>query len=195
MSEQVVVNFRLERQLDNAQVFAQWLVNNGLDYSTFHEQVLSSLKLAALKQKVIEPKLQQYFIERKIFLDRVALSTIVVASQELADELLKQIEEGAVFETLAREYSLTDDPIINGMLGAVSRSSLSDDIRSLVDAASPREIVGPLAIEGKWFLLRVEKFLPASLDNLQLKQALENELFDQWLAEKVQKLTIKVEIK
>ena len=60
--------------------------------------------------------------------------------------------------------------------------------------ASPGEVVGPLAIDGRWGLFRVEQFLPASLEQIQLKQALQNELFEQWLAEKIQKLTVKLQV-
>ena len=143
---------------------------------------------------VTEEKLQEYFIERKIFLDRVVLSRIIVDNRELAEELQAQIEEGASFEQLAKEYSLADDKMVNGMMGPVSRGTMPDILRASVDVASPGELVGPIKLEERYGLFRVEQFLSASLEDTQLKQALQNELFEKWLAEKIQKLTVKLQV-
>ncbi|MBD1889926.1 peptidylprolyl isomerase [Coleofasciculus sp. FACHB-SPT9] len=192
--EQAVIDFRLQRNLADPKSFQEWLVRNGINYETFHDQVKSGFQLTKLKTQIAEPKLQEYFIERKLFLDRVVLSRLVVAQQELAEELYSQIEEGASFEQLAQEYSLTDDRIVNGMMGPVSRGTLPDQIRAAIDTASPGRLLEPLKLEERWALFRVEKFLPASLEDNQLKEALQNELFEQWLAQKIQTLTVKLQI-
>jgi len=194
LTEQAVIDFRLQRQLTDPKVFAEWLASNGKDYGSFHNQIAMSFKLEKLKAQVTEPKLQEHFIERKIFLDRVVLSRIIVAEQELVEELASQIEEGASFEQLAKEYSLADDRIVNGMMGPVSRGTLPDIVRAAVDSASPGEMVGPLEIEGRWVLFQVGQLVPASLEDGQLKQSLQNELFEQWLAEKIQKMSITLNI-
>jgi len=194
LSEQAMIDFRLQRQLTDPKFFQEWLASNNLDYATFHNQVSSGFKLTKLKIQLAQSKLQEYFIERKLFLDRVVLSRIVVAAQELVEELRSQIEEGARFEQLAKEYSLCDDRIINGMMGPVSRGKMPDLLRAAVDVASPGDLVGPIAFEGRWGLFRVEEFLPASLEDSQLRQALEDELFEQWLAEKIKKLRVKLQV-
>ncbi len=194
VTEQAVIDFRLQNQLTEQQSFQEWLKKNGTDYAAFHASVTSSFKLEKLKSVIAEPKLQEYFIERKIFLDRVVLSRIIVDNQELAEELQIQIEEGASFESLAREYSLTDDRIVNGMMGPVSRGTMPDILRAKIDVASPGSLIGPLELEGRWGLFRVEQFLPASLEDTQLSSALQNELFEKWLAEKIQKLTVKLQV-
>lgn len=192
--EQAIVDFRLQNQLTDANSFQEWLANNGLTYEAFHNQAALSFRLKALKEQVTEPKLQEYFIERKVFLDRVVLSRIIVTDKELADELHSQLQEGTRFEQLAREYSITDDKIMNGMVGPVSRGTMPDILRSAVDLAKPGDVVGPLGLENRWGLFRVEEVLPASLDNPQIKQSLQDELFEQWLAEKMQSLPIKLQV-
>ena len=136
----------------------------------------------------------EYFIERKLFLDRVVLSRIIVAEQELAEELRSEIDEGASFEQLAREYSITEDRIVNGMMGPISRGTLPDELRAVIDRAKPGESIGPQELEGRFGLFRVEQFLPASLEDKQLKETLKNELFEQWIAEKIQKLNVKLQV-
>ena len=194
LTEQAVIDFRLQRQLSDPKQFQEWLASNGTDYSTFHNQVTFGFKLEKLKAQVTEPKLQEYFIERKLFLDRVVLSRIIVDNKELAEELSSQIEEGAAFEDLAREYSIADDRIVNGMMGPVSRGTMPDVLRAVVDSVSQRDIVGPLELEGRWGLFRVEQLLPASLEDSQLKQALQNELFDRWLTAKIQTMVVKLQV-
>ncbi|MDM9385478.1 peptidylprolyl isomerase [Chlorogloeopsis sp. ULAP01] len=195
ITEQAIIDFRLKNQLSEPKAFQEWLKNNGTDYEIFHSTISFNFKLEKLKAVVTENKLQEYFIERKIFLDRVVISRIIVDNRELAEELQAQIEEGASFEQLAKEYSLTDDRIVNGIMGPVSRGSMPDKLRAAVDVASPGEIIGPIELEERYGLFRVEQFLPASLTDTQLKQTLQNELFEKWLAEKIQKLTVKLQVK
>lgn len=192
--EQAVIDFRLNNQLTDPSQFQEWLSNNGLTYEAFHNQVAGSFKMRKLKENVTAQKLQEYFIERKMFLDRVILSRIIVADKEVAEELKTQLQEGASFEQLAREYSLTDDRIMNGMVGPVSRGSMPDLLRADIDLAKPGDVVGPIGMEERWGLFRVESLLPASLDDPQVKQNLEDEIFEQWLAEKMQTLPIRLQV-
>ncbi|MBD2464589.1 peptidylprolyl isomerase [Oscillatoria sp. FACHB-1407] len=192
--EQAVIDFRLQQQLTDPKKFQEWLTANGLNYETFHNQIAYGFKVRKLKEDVTANRLQEYFIERKVFLDRVVLSRIIVADQELADELKSQILEGAKFEQLAREYSLTDDKVMNGMVGPVSRGTMPDILRSAIDLAKPGDVVGPLGMEGRWGLFRIEEILSATLDDAQVKQGLQDELFEQWLAERIQKLPIKLQV-
>jgi len=59
---------------------------------------LLSASLEKLKTQVTEPRLQEYFIERKIFFWIGCCTT----EKELAEELRSQILEGARFEQLAQ---------------------------------------------------------------------------------------------
>jgi parvulin-like peptidyl-prolyl isomerase len=192
--EQAIIDFRLQQNLTDPKKFQEWLTANGLSYDLFHSQVAQGFRLRKLKEEITTPKLQEYFIDRKVFLDRVVLSRIIVTDKELAEELHSQIQEGTSFEQLAREYSLTDDRLMNGMVGPVSRGTMPDMLRSAIDLAQPGEIVGPLGLDDRWGLFRVEGFLPAALDDPQIQQTLQDELYEQWLAERIQKLPIRLQI-
>jgi parvulin-like peptidyl-prolyl isomerase len=192
--EQTIIDFRLKNQLTDQQKFQEWLINNGTDYTTFHTSITFSFQLEKLKALVTESKLPEYFIERKIYLDRVVLSRILVDSRELAEELQTQIEEGASFEQLAKEYSLADEKVFNGMMGLISRGTIPDILRAAVDATVPGKLINPIEIEGRFALFRLEQILPASLEDPQLKQSLQNELFEKWLGEKIQNLTVKIQV-
>jgi hypothetical protein len=49
-------------------------------------------------------------------------------------------------------------------------------------------------VDGYWCVFRFEEFQPADLDNPNLKRRLENEMFDRWLAEKLQTLKVKIQV-
>jgi parvulin-like peptidyl-prolyl isomerase len=192
--EQAVIDFRLARQLIDAESFQEWLANEGINYVAFRKKMASNLKLEQLKSQVTEPNLQEYFIKRKLYLDRVVLSRLVVVEEVLAEELKSQIlEDNVKFESLVQEYSVAEDRIVNGMMGAISRGALPDELRMAIDLAKPGAFIGPLNIEELWYLVRVEKLLPASLDET-LKQELEDELFEQWLEEKIKSIDVQLKV-
>ncbi len=192
--EQTIIDFRLKNQLTDPQKFQEWLISNSTDYTTFHTSITCSFQLEKLKALVTESKLPEYFIERKIYLDRVILSRILVDSRELAEELQTQIEEGSSFEQLAKEYSLADERVFNGMMGPISRGTIPDVLRAAVDATTPGKLINPIDIEGRFALFRLEQILPASLEDPQLQQSLKNELFEKWLGDKIQDLTVKIQV-
>lgn len=175
--------------------FEQWLGKRNQTIKEFKQQITQSIKLQKLILQVAESKISEYFIDKKLLLDRVILSRLIVPEQELAEELKNQItEEGVSFERLAQEYSLTEDSLFNGMMGAVSRGQLPDNLRAAIDTSSAGELVGPIEIENHWCLFRVEQILPASLGNEQLKERLKEEIFEDWLTAKMQKLEIEMNL-
>jgi parvulin-like peptidyl-prolyl isomerase len=192
--EQAVVDFRLQQQLTDAKAFQEWLTRNGINYEQFHSQISNSFKMEKLKSVIADARIQEHFIERKLFFDRVVLSRIVVADKDLADELYTQIKEGGNFEQLAQEYSIADEKVANGMMGPVSRGTLPDTLRAAIDSSNPGELVGPIESEKHWAIFRVEQFLPATLEDAQLRQAMQNELFERWVTEKIQTMTVKLQV-
>ena len=194
VTEQAMIDFRLQQKLTDAKAFEEWLNRNGTNREQFHTQIVNSFKLEKLKTQIADARLQEYFIERKVFLDRVVLSRILVASQELAEELHTQIIEGASFEQLAREHSTADERLANGMMGPVSRGTMPDTLRAAIDSVEPGQLVGPVEMENLWAIFRVEQLLPATLEDAQLKQSMQNELFERWLSEKIQSMTVKLQV-
>ena len=193
--EQVITNFRKENHLLEPEEFQAWLEKNELNYESIYYQIEDQIKYDQLVQKVTEPRLQNEFIERKLFLDQITLARLVVDDRELAEELKSQIQEDeASFEELVREHSITDDRVVNGWMGAISRGQLPDEVRAALDHAQVGDIVGPLKMSEKWCLFRVEKIEAATLANENLKQALRSDIFEQWIAEKLQAMQVQLHL-
>jgi len=167
------------------------LLTNGITYADFKQQVSFRIKQENLKEKVTELKVQKYFVQNKENLDRVVLSRIVVQHPEIAEDLKAQLEQGADFAHLAKQYSTVDDAVVGGVMGPVIRAQMPEMVRKATENAQVGQIIGPLQIEGRYCLLKVEQLLPASLEGA-LKRDLENLLFEEWLKEKLQNMNVKL---
>lgn len=193
--EQSIINFRLERNLSDPQAFQQWLESNRMTYESFHAQISDSFKVAKFRVSVVGPNLEAYFQERKPFLDAVVLSRISVEDYELAETLYARIKEQETrFEELAREYSITSEKAFNGMMGAVNWANIPDNLKLTLQQSVAGQIIGPIEVEGGWCIFRVEQFLETSLENPQIRQKLENELFERWLNEQLKSLKITLQV-
>ncbi|MEO0408327.1 MAG: peptidylprolyl isomerase, partial [Cyanobacteria bacterium P01_A01_bin.135] len=118
----------------------------------------------------------------------------IVEEKDMIEELRYQLADGAQFESLARDYSITDDCLVNGMVGPVSRGTMPDALRAVIDEAQAGEVIGPITMDDRWGLFRVEAVLPASLEDPALQQVLVDELFEQWLGAQMEALPIQLEL-
>ena len=192
--EQAVIDFRFENQLNDPDRFQEWLKTQGISYVDFRHQIAARLKIEKLKADVTLPKLEEYFNANKASLNQVVISRIVIADLDFALNLKNQIlADSGRFEPLAKEHSLTNDRLVNGIMEAVSLGQIPSQIREYVITATPGELIGPLEIDERYALMRVERFIPATLEG-SLKRELQDQLFEQWLEEKGQKLTIKMHV-
>jgi PPIC-type PPIASE domain len=192
--EQLLEDFRQDRGLSDDAVFDAWLQQNALEDETLVAKLLDQWTLDQLMERICQPRLQEYFIKRKPQLDQVELSCIVVQQEELAKELHEQItQEGASFEQLAQHHSLADNRHNGGKFPPVSRESLSEDLRIELSAVYPGEVVGPLLIDDRWCLFRLDAVLPAALKG-KLEAQLQVELFQEWLRDRTDAMTVKLEV-
>jgi len=192
--EQFILEFRLQQQLNSPESFQKWLLINGISYAIFKQQVSFRIKQENLKEKVTALKVQKYFVQNQENLDRVVLSRIVVDHPEVAQDLKEQVEQqGADFTQLAKKHSMVDDAVVGGVMGPIIRSQMPEIIRNAAENAQPGQIIGPIKIEGRYCLLKVEQLLPASLEG-SLKRDLENHLFEEWLKEKLQSMNVQLNL-
>jgi len=193
--DQACVEFRVQNQLTDGTLFQEWLASNKFTYETFQEQIAFTLKVEKLKSETVEPKLEDHFNRQKPFLDRVILSRLILEDKDLAEQLAQKISaDPSNFESLVQTHSITDDRVANGMMGAVPKAQMPEILRTAIDSANPGDIVGPMEIEGRYCLFRIEKFVPATLDDLNLKQELMNQIFEQWINSKIQAMDIRLDI-
>jgi hypothetical protein len=190
--EQFILELRMQQGLTTIDKFQTWLASQGLTYHDFREKMKFLIQIETCQTNITEPQLESYFLEQQKNLEKLVLSRIVVDSSQVAQDLKDKLEKGSVdFPQLAKEYSIVDDAVIGGALGSVSRRDLPKEIALSLENCTAGQIIGPLVIETRYCLLKVEEIIPAQLDN-SLKQALEIELFNQWLKKRIQSANLQV---
>ena len=191
--EQFILEFRLQQQLTSLGSFQLWLATNGITYVDFKQQVSFRLQREDLKEKVTDSRVSEAFEQQKENLNRFVLSRIVVDQPEFAQELKQRLEQGEDFTQLAKQHSVVDDAVVGGVMSPVIRGQMPDVIRKATENVVIGQIVGPFKIDDRYCLLKVEQFLPASLEG-SLKSNLENHLFEEWLKEKLQSTDIQLKL-
>lgn len=199
--EQVLIDFRVKQELADPQIFQVWLDSNGMSYETFRQQYIWYLNCERLKIWLSQPNLQDYFDQQKPFLDQVTLSWIVANTKELADSLRRQIEAGTTFEELTeleldsnnRDSNHAGDVLETAIAEVFSYADLPEALQEAIGQTQPGELIGPLLLDDGWYVFQVNELLPTELDE-ELEAQLRDEIFSQWLSERVAAMSIKLEV-
>jgi parvulin-like peptidyl-prolyl isomerase len=103
----------------------------------------------------------------------------------LAQELYFRILEGEnSFAEVARDHSEGPESRSGGVLGPVSVSQPHPAISKLLSVSQPGQLWSPRPL-AEWFvIIRLEKFLPAQLDEPMRRRMIE-EMFENWLREQM----------
>jgi len=100
-------------------------------------------------------KRYQRFKDQYYFPEEVNVREILVASREEAEELLRQIQQGADFAQLAREHSLREWAAPSGgELGYAPRGRYGA-LADTIFATPVGKIIGPFAIEGYYTIIQI----------------------------------------
>lgn len=182
-----ITQFAQQRQFKSEDELKMWLQNNGLQADQLPAIASRPLLIEKFKQQRWgADNLEAFFIDRKSQLDRIVYSLIRTSDSGIAQELYFRILDGeSTFAELSRQYSEGAEAQTGGLVGPVEMSVPHPGIAKLLTTARPGEIKPPVKI-GEWFvLLRLEKLIPAKLDDA-MKQRLIHEQFELWLQKQVQ---------
>ena len=165
-----------------------WRSSYGLSQEQLEHLVTRKLKREKLKQMMWERSLESYFLKRKDELDAVIYSLIRVRDKEMAQELYFRLQEGEQsFVDLARMYSAGIESNTGGFLGPVEMGELPPNLIECLRASQPGEIQFPITI-GEWqVIVRLEKLIPAQLDD-DMRQRLLQEKFENWFQQQLERL-------
>jgi parvulin-like peptidyl-prolyl isomerase len=162
-----------------------WLKQQGMSEAQLEWIATRNLRVEAFKQMTWNPKLESYFLKRKGQLDRVIYSLIRTKDAGIARELYFRILEGEqAFADAAREYSQGVEAQTNGLIGPVELSVPHPALAQILSTSKPGELAPPTSV-GEWIVLvRLERFMPAQLDDA-MRSRLLDECFNLWLKEQV----------
>ncbi|MES1022047.1 peptidylprolyl isomerase [Gloeocapsa sp. BRSZ] len=167
-----------------------WLKQQGMTMTQMHDLALRPVLLEKHKTTVWGPKVDNYFLTRKAHLDQVVYSLIRTKDMGLAQEIYFRILEGEQsFAELAREYSQGAEAKTSGLLGPVPLAQPHPAISKLLSVSQPGQLWAPRPLAEWVVIIRLEKLIPAQLDK-SMRRRLQDELFENWLAGKMQQIDI-----
>ena len=187
--QQATDDFRCRQGLMSAENTQIWLARQRLSVQDFEAALERDLLVEKLKDHLTRDRIAGHFAAHQDGYARARLRQIVVAREDLARELLSQLQERRDFAQLARQHSQHPSGSEGGAVGEVFRRQFPAEIADAVFAARSDEVVGPLATPQGFLLLLVEEVRPAEL-NLQTTAAIRQELFEKWLNEQLKTVTI-----
>jgi parvulin-like peptidyl-prolyl isomerase len=165
----------------------EWRSHYGLSSAEFEQLATRSLRVEKFKQQSWAHQIESYFLQRKQGLDRVIYSLLRTKDQDIAQELFFRVSEGEQsFAQLAQQYSQGAEAETGGLIGPVELGTLNTGLAELLYTRQIRS-TKPFKL-GEWcMIVRLEKFIPAQLDD-EMRDRLLQEKLDAWLQEQVQQL-------
>ncbi|TMV48651.1 hypothetical protein FE783_16485 [Paenibacillus mesophilus] len=180
--QEAVDDWRVENGLYLASEVANWLAERALSMADLAEFARMKALKERVRHHVATGKVERYFTEHRPRFEAVALSQIVVGERGLARELRFKTLEGEPFYVLARTYSIDESSrLAGGHIGRKERAQLPKAIEAQAFGAVPGTITGPLEIDKKFYVIKVEEVYPAEL-NGDTRARIERIVFDEWLA-------------
>ncbi len=180
--------FYEKNQLTSEPERQAWLTHYTMTPEQLEALATRGLRIEKFKQATWGNKLESYFLSRKSKLDKVIYSLIRTKEVGIAQELYFRIREGEQsFAELAREYSQGPEAQTGGLIGPVEMSTPHPALAKALSVSQPGQVWPPTRL-GEWLVIvRLEKFIPAQLDEPMRRQLL-HELFSAWLQEQLRQL-------
>ncbi len=189
--EEIAYNYSLfcqKNQLLTETEFQAWLERYHMTPDQLAALATRSLKIEKFKQATWGHKLESYFLSCKSQLDMVIYSLIRTGDMAIAQELYFRIlEQEESFAEIARKYSQAEAQT-DGCIGPVALSSCHPTLAKMLTHSHPGQLWTPMQI-GEWVVIvRLEKLIPAQLDET-MRQQLLNQLFADWLQKQLNQLS------
>jgi parvulin-like peptidyl-prolyl isomerase len=175
-------SYRAAHGLYTSEETVAFLENNGLTEEDFEQFCEQNLLISAVKDKLADKnKINENFVNNRSAYDRVRISMIVVADENLANEIFMEItEEDADFHALARKHSLDEmTKFAGGYIGWITRQALPPESSAKVFNAEAGEVLGPFPVEKNFQLIFLEEVKRAEMSE-NLKEVIKDRIFDEW---------------
>ena len=177
--------FVKKHQLNTETILQTWLERYGMTTKQLAALAVRDLKIEKFKYVTWESKLESYFLTHKSKLDKVVYSLLRTTEQEVATELYFRIESGEqTFSELARQYSAGPEAQTGGLIGPIELSKPNPTLAKMLSISQPGQLWSPIQLDEWFVILRLEKFIPAVLNDTMQQQLLNN-LWESWILEQV----------
>ncbi len=180
--------FMQKEGIKNKDELANWLKINSISEKQISKQLFINLKLEKFKRSTFEHKVEDIFLKTKKNLDRVTYSLLRVKSKTKASELFIRLsEEEATFPELASKYSEGVEQVLHGLVGPMELGKVNPNIAERLLSSSPGQLWPPFELEGWWILIRFERLISASLNEM-MRDRIINELYEISIRDKIKNI-------
>jgi parvulin-like peptidyl-prolyl isomerase len=156
--------------------FQEWLQATGLDQEDYRRMLRQSL----LVQRVWDAVTSDVPTEA----EQLHVRHIVVDSEESAQQILAQLQNGADFVSLAREQSLDTATNENGGdLGWFPRGVIAPELEEAAFGLQPGEVSEAIPLGEQFFIIQVVEREVARPLSDELSMHLKQTRFERWLAD------------
>ena len=182
-----------EEQYQNLQLFLsrekiysdsdlnKWLEINNISEKELSLKLYKLLQVEKFKRNKFESKVESIFMSRKDNLDKVMYSLFRTKEKAKAIEIhLKIEEEEGTFADLASDFSEGIERQINGLIGPIEIGRINIQIAERLKISKKGQLWDPFQVDDWWVLLRLEKLLPAKLDE-RTRNSIIQDLYDEWI--------------
>jgi parvulin-like peptidyl-prolyl isomerase len=177
--------FAEKNQITDDETKHKWLKYHHITEAQLEVLATRGLLIEKFKQATWGYKIESYFLSRKGQLDRVIYSLIRTQDPGIAQEIYFRIQENEQsFADLAQQYSQGSEAQTGGMIGPTEISVPHPVLSQLLRISQPGQLLPPTRLEDWFVIVRLEKFIPAQLDET-MRQRLLNECFSNWLSEQL----------
>lgn len=174
-----------QHQIFSEETLAAWQQRYNITAEKLQALATRQLRIAKFKQATWGGQLESYFLNCKSRLDKVIYSLIRTKDAGVAQELYFRIQAGEQsFAEIAREYSQGPESQTGGLQGPVELSVPHPALAKMLCVSQAGQLLPPTRLNEWIVIVRLEKFIPAVLDE-PTKQQLLNNLFQTWISEQV----------
>lgn len=185
-----IEQYKQKNQISTPEAHRSALQRFCMTEAQLEDNATRELRIEKFKQATWGSKLESLFLQYKPQLDKVLYSLLRVPDMEVAQELYFRIKAGEQsFADCASIYSQGQEAQTGGLLGPVPLSQPHPAIAQKLSISQPGQLWTPIKLENWYVIIRLEKLVAAQLDDTT-RTMLRNHLFEQWLAEQLQRSPI-----
>lgn len=160
------------RQKKNATQFKLFLRRHGLSFDNYISQVESDILWSKIIRHILRPKvnvteveIREFFEQQKydISVRKFLISEILISntgnmaknSQDLAQKLLEELQEGANFENIVEQFSSGFSAENNGKIGWVDQGDIDPKIYNAITKLTKNSYSNPLLLSDGYHIFKL----------------------------------------
>ncbi|MDA7433320.1 hypothetical protein N8501_01480 [Synechococcus sp. AH-601-N10] len=189
--EELLNNFRNERNLESDEAFQDFLSKNHLTKALLLSMLSRPHKIVQYREERWGPRANSLYLKHKDRYDMVTYRRLQSSNADVMQEVffrLKDQEDS--WETMARQFPGAK-PDSDARIGPIAVTQLEPAILEALRRSTPGTVLRPIRVQDQVIVVQLETF-EASLFNEDLRTRILRDEFDAWLKDECSKMMSKL---